>query len=91
MPDYEHVSRCPFCRKEHTVSSQLTGDDRGQPEPGNVMLCIRCGEFSVFDPAAAGTLRKPTHEERLEIELDEGVAATRQAWQEMVKLTGGVQ
>jgi hypothetical protein len=80
---------CPFCSKPNKLAIQLNEEDYGQrPEPGDAMICIRCGEIGIL--GEDGRLRQPSLTERFEIEEDENIQAQRRAWAKMVKETGGV-
>ena len=56
------VTTCPGCGVEHDALAIINTDEPGQPEPGDVSLCIHCGEPSVFDDNL--NLREPTKAER---------------------------
>jgi hypothetical protein len=53
------------------------------PKPGDVTLCLFCGEWCVFDVHLM--LRKPTDDELVEIGLDPDFRVARQAWFFVIK------
>lgn len=68
---------CPWCGYRH--SHQARFNDPGEPQTGDLTLCISCGEFAIFAPVPGG-LRKPTDDEFLEFGTDREVQRVRQAW-----------
>ena len=48
---FENNTTCPWCLSEHELASNLTDDNA--PEDGDVSICIRCLEPSIF--SASGT------------------------------------
>ena len=79
---------CAFCGNEHDRTTAVTeaGTARTEPYPveGDVTLCIRCGEFSVFDSRVAGGLRRPTPDEREQLDHNPHVQTVVQAWRATV-------
>lgn len=68
---------CPWCAKHINRASNL--DDEGlKPNPGDVMLCLDCGEAAIY--AADLRLRKPTDDEHVEIADDPDYQKHRLAW-----------
>ncbi len=54
-------SACPYCGK---FGGSAAGDaENPEPSPGDIVLCLRCGEILVF--ADDLTVRSPTTEELL--------------------------
>jgi hypothetical protein len=74
--------RCPHCGRQQSDISGITrkGAPRPKPGPGDLTLCIGCGEWSVFKNDVR-RLRKPTAAERLEIAASPLCRMTRQAWE----------
>jgi hypothetical protein len=71
------VATCPWCGHSHELATSIHGD--AVPEPGDITLCMSCGEWSIFSDSA-GTLRKPTDAEFSEIGTDKNMQAMRRAW-----------
>jgi hypothetical protein len=67
---------CPWCLSEHDAASGLNHDTT--PKPGDVTLCIRCGEWCVFDDRM--TLRKPGRALRYAIARNPDCEFIRAAW-----------
>lgn len=78
------VHVCPFCETQHDLATCLY-DDALAPAAGDVSFCIDCGEYSMFDSAAPGSLRKPTHEEYEMIVGEEKFSQIREKWREVEK------
>jgi len=74
---------CPFCFYEHNRSSAITSGQGPAVEPimrpGDVTMCIACGEFSVM--GISEMLRKPTRTEARDLNKDGAVRHLRGAWQ----------
>jgi hypothetical protein len=68
---------CPHCGYRTTKASLECGPV-SSPTPGAVSLCLRCGEWSIFDQQLK--LRKPTDDEFMEIAEDEDLRRLRMAW-----------
>jgi hypothetical protein len=69
---------CWNCGYIHDRVSHMFGDKR--PKDGDITLCIGCGEWSLFEAAAAGGLRKPTDTEFQEIANNLDCTRLREAW-----------
>lgn len=69
-------SACPFCAHELDTAAAI--DDRHTPAPGDLTLCINCGEWLVFGEGMS--LQKPTDEEYVEIAANPGTDLVRRAW-----------
>jgi hypothetical protein len=81
------TTACPFCGH---VSNRAAGIDTSspaamkagiqpiEPGPGDLALCIGCGEFAYYDDGM--DLRKPTDDEYMEIGEDPGCRTIRAAW-----------
>jgi hypothetical protein len=61
MPRHEHElpapTYCPYCGYLNQCAT-CPGDDDARPSDGTPSICIRCGEWSLFD--ANMLLRRPT-------------------------------
>ena len=69
--------RCPYCN--YLVDAATPIDKQPiAPEPGDYLLCISCGEFSIETDMM--TIRKPTFDEAEAIELDNDCQRARWAW-----------
>lgn len=67
---------CPWCG---TVHDGLVGmSSAATPNPGDVSLCIECGEWSVF--AADLSRRKPTEDEFTSIGTSAACQRAREVW-----------
>lgn len=78
MTTHDHRAKCPWCKTLHTMADNVTGENTA-PADGDVTLCIKCGEWSVFH---FGTLRKPRWEEYEFIGSDKDCQKLRWAWKE---------
>ena len=78
---------CPFCNVTFDAATGL-GDkaepDR-EPAEGDVSLCMRCGEWMMYDANLPGSARKPTPEEYTEIGLSKSMQTLRAAWVHIVE------
>jgi hypothetical protein len=81
MKDITHEldNICPFCSKPHTNATPAD-DWEGKPTDGDLTICINCGEWSAFNKAIPGGLRKPTFEEYTHIATDPVTRRMRDAW-----------
>lgn len=68
------ISTCRKCGRRNDCAS---GTDGARPTPGDVSICIQCGEVSLFTDAF--DLREPTPEEADEIARDPVVTRFRMA------------
>ena len=78
---------CPFCGYEHELSSAVVkrrSESVVEPrmKPGDVTLCIKCGELSVL--SFNEMLRKPSHDESSMLARDPAVRTLREAWRDTV-------
>ncbi|WP_423396052.1 hypothetical protein [Burkholderia sp. LMG 21824] len=84
---------CPYCGKENTEHMNAR-DETGHvgyassqqyitPEPGDVSICIRCGQYAVFTDN--GTLREPTDDEAREFARDHDMQVMRAIWERTCK------
>jgi hypothetical protein len=69
---------CRFCGAANDAAANPFGAER--PGDGDFTMCLYCGEWSVFDGAAAGGTRKPTSAEYDEIAADPTARRMRAAW-----------
>lgn len=79
MKAYEMISVCPFCQYGFDLASSVKGGQKA-PGDGDLTICIRCGEFAVFESKAPGGLRKPTDTEYVTIGQDDFCQKMRAAW-----------
>jgi len=56
---------CPHCGYELDAATACDFEEAGQPGPGDMSICIECGEVCVFVDDI--NLRKPTDSELVEI------------------------
>lgn len=68
-------SACASCQIVHDAATSAKGET---PDPGDITLCIICGEWNVFDNEMK--LRLPTTEEHIEIGKNPNAQAHRAAW-----------
>ena len=84
------LSICPFCKY---ACNEVTGpnlfDENAEPETGDISLCIRCGEWGVFDFGLPEQMRKPTSDEYDEIAAGKIYRRMRKAWLEVMKEKDG--
>lgn len=80
----EWSSTCPWCGKvNNRVGLVVEAGDAGGaalPEPGDKLLCITCGKFSIAD---AKGLHKPNKAERREIDESEEARVAIASWRAM--------
>ena len=69
---------CPWCGKHINRAGNLD-DERLKPNPGDIVICLDCGEASVFKGDMSG-VRKPTDDEFVEIAADPDYQKHRLAW-----------
>ena len=79
-----HATLCPFCGQEHEVSTEARPSQKSSaPEatmrPGDITLCIYCGELSVM--GTDDMLRKPNFYETVEMMTNPEIVALRRAWE----------
>lgn len=55
------TSNCPTCGAGFDAASAVDGEDVA-PKPGDISVCLYCGEWLMFDDDTLPTL-KPTEEE----------------------------
>ena len=73
---------CPHCGTEHTATS-IVAPSYVRPQEGDATLCVRCGEWCVFDDRNGGGLRKPTRRELREMMRDSRCLALRECWDDI--------
>lgn len=71
-------ARCPHCNRKHELATCVDAD--ATPKDGDFSLCIKCGEWAIFDHKSPGHLRSPTVDEYLHIGQSETMRKTRAAW-----------
>ena len=97
----EFPTICPHCDFHHELASHVTpAEDRRKgaigkrgkaiPRKGDVTICIRCGNWCIFDFTRRGGLRPPTAAERKHIETDPLCQKLLKAWQEVSAKHGPV-
>lgn len=69
------ISICPHCSTVHPLHTGI--NTREAPMPGDISVCIECAGVSLWN--ALGGLRKPTEEERIELEKDVTLTRLRAA------------
>lgn len=72
---------CPHCGAKHDAVSKLKGSAVREPDPGSLSLCIKCGEFGMFDEAMK--LRKLTDDEMVDAWSYPEVRQVYRAWRQM--------
>jgi hypothetical protein len=72
------TAACPHCGHDLDEHAEFSGN--GDPEPGDVSICLYCRNLSLFDTGPGGLyLRKPTPAEYDEIAAHPTVVAAQQA------------
>ncbi|WP_042776354.1 hypothetical protein [Sinorhizobium fredii] len=74
--DLDHT--CPFCNRRLDAATAIEGDL--PPRNGDFSLCIKCGEWSIFDARREGGLRPPNHREYVELLKDDVAITMREIW-----------
>ena len=77
MKTFAHKSACPWCGY-HTEAASSDSKTARAPMPGDLMMCIQCGEWMV--PDAQLNFRKPTDDEFVVIATDPDCRRYRAAW-----------
>lgn len=81
----ELQTTCPWCSKRNDLASQVAkGDaeeDAPAAHPGDLIMCITCGKFALFDEDML--LRRPTRREAVDIFTDPKCRAMIQAWRQV--------
>lgn len=67
---------CPFCGKDNPLADTVTGA-HSTPQPGDLSLCIGCGEWAVF---TENGVRKPNADDYAYIASDGVCQRARAAW-----------
>jgi hypothetical protein len=47
MREHKHIATCPCCGRLHEVAREI--NDPNPPKPGDVFICVRCGDVSLLD------------------------------------------
>lgn len=81
MESIEINAQCPFCGRMNELATP-TGDAT-VPHDGAVSLCIKCGEWAVFQGTDTLTLRKPTDDEYTDFAKDKHMIKARAIWVRM--------
>jgi hypothetical protein len=77
LPDFRvPASACPHCGAWADGALAVTGIEG--PEPGDAMLCIACGTWSIYTDTMAR--RHPTADEALRIAVDDGAQHAYAVW-----------
>jgi hypothetical protein len=76
MKTFDYPARCAFC--QHAVEAASAVDGQQAPAPGDITLCIQCGEWNIF--TRRGRLRKPTGDEYVGIVANPTTSKLRMAW-----------
>ena len=66
---------CLYCNHKLDGATQVNGNH--QPKPGDVSICIACGNVSIFKEDM--TLRKPSPEEEAEMQNDPNILEAQRA------------
>jgi hypothetical protein len=74
---FDYPAHCAFC--QYAVEAASAVDGQQAPAPGNITLCIQCGEWNIFT-TKRGRLRKPTDNEQIEIGGNATARKVRTAW-----------
>lgn len=70
---------CPACHTDMPLASHAFYErDHEKPSPGDVTMCIKCGELAVFDDCMQ--LREPTVDEHIMFGKDKRIDRLRRAW-----------
>ena len=91
---HEFPTICPHCDYHHDLVSHITPTKDGRkgvvgkgggaiPDKGDVTICIRCGNWCIFDFTRHGGLRPPTAAERKHIETDPLCQKLLATWKEV--------
>jgi hypothetical protein len=80
-PAQDSSTVCPFCHVTHDKASAM--GTRAVPGAGDATLCIRCGEWAIFDPLWKGGLRKPRFDEYQMLIVSKDATMLRVAWLQM--------
>jgi hypothetical protein len=71
------VTPCPYCNVPNDAATNPEGED-GPPNPGDVTICLSCGEFLLLD-ADLRTV-KPNDDELIELGADPMCRLMRMGW-----------
>lgn len=73
-------TKCPHCGY-HADRQGAVDDSDATPTPGDVSLCISCGEWAVYDGGLA--LQSPSREQSREFSRDPDLKRIRRSWEAM--------
>jgi len=72
---------CPHCDAEYDVPTIFVSAPAGAlPQDGDAVLCVRCGEWCIYDDADSYGLRKPNRREARLLTGDPRSQFIREAW-----------
>ena len=78
MTDFDYKTTCPWCGRVNDMAGNIENDCR--PKDGDVVMCIDCGQWAVFERKAKGRCRKPTKAEGYELAENPDVQGLKRAW-----------
>lgn len=83
------TSTCPWCGKANNQASQVArpSEQDARPAPGDLIMCIGCGAFSVFTDNRVQ--RRPTMAEVAEMAHNPKCRAMRKVWRAMREARDG--
>jgi hypothetical protein len=70
---------CPWCGHVHDLVS-VVGAKTQAPDNGDIGLCIRCGEWIIYEGRLATGMRRPTFDEYQDIIANPVASDLRAAW-----------
>lgn len=73
---------CPHCGKQNDEAECMSNPGT-LPEPGDISICISCGEWGIFTETA---LRRPDLTELFQIMHDPDNVKIKKCWKEMNKI-----
>lgn len=71
------LSKCPTCLRDTNGAMNAEVDNNDPPSPGDVIACLYCGAFSVFDDDLQA--RVPTDDELVKILRDPRARVAQEA------------
>jgi len=77
------MKTCPHCRKTFPAPPPEIKNQMVEPNDGDVTLCTRCGEFSIFDEEASGGIRRPNEFEARRLKAIPHLNALRDRWRRL--------
>jgi hypothetical protein len=81
---------CAHCGHQHDRVSGIAekGVKQEPPQEGDVTICIRCGQWNIFDDGSDGGLRKPTAAEARHIDKSKMARQVSKAWRQTNRRRG---